>query len=136
MVYALEVIHGLLESDGFLLDLHPSGEPPPIEVRIAEKYYLAGWIKEEQEYMLQADEALQAVIDRGLFAVEKKGAFTFNTYAGSIKDLRDYLEEAWEDAIIEDQVAARIDDLWRSPSNDKELVVREMVKISRLRPIA
>lgn len=137
MVHALEVIHNLLKPDGFLLDIRPSGEPPPLEVSLGENYYLAGWLNEEDDYIeyLQADEALQTVVERGLFVVEKKGTFTFNTYAGSLEELREYLQKDWEDAILEDQVAGRVEDLWRSPLKDKELIVREIGKISRLRPL-
>jgi hypothetical protein len=137
MVNALEKIHLLLEPGGFLLDIHPSGKPPPIEVRVGDRVYLAGWLTEDDEYLeyIHADEALQVVATRGLFAVEKKGTFSFNTYAGSLEDLIAYLKEVWEDAILEDKVAGRIEDLWRSPSNDKELIIRETIKISRLRPL-
>jgi hypothetical protein len=137
MVHALEKIHSLLEPDGFLLDIHPSSEPPPVEVRVGDKYYLAGWLKEEDEYIeyIRADEALQTVIEQGRFAVEKGGTFTFNTYAGSLDDLREYLKDVWEDAILDDQVAGRVEELWLSPMKDKELVIREIIRISRLHPL-
>lgn len=135
MVHALEVIHRLLAPGGFLLDVRPSGEPPPLEVRVDDRYYLAGWLKEADEYIeyIQADQAVQAVVERGLFVVEKSGTFTFNTYAATLEDLRAYLDDDWDDAILEDQVAGRVEDLWRSPSKDKELIVREIGNISRLR---
>jgi hypothetical protein len=136
MVHALEIIHGLLDPAGFLLDIHPLGEPPPIEVRVGESYFLAGWLKEADDYVeyLHADQALQAVVERGLFTIEGTGTFTFNTYASSLEDLRAYIMEDWEDARIDDQVAGRVEDLWKSPVNEKELVLRELVKITRLRP--
>ncbi len=134
MVHALEIIHKLLEPGGFLLDVHPSSDPPPIEVRLGKRYYLAGWLKETDDYIeyIQADQALVAVVQRGLFALEKKGAFPFNTYAGSIEELRSYLAEAWQDAIVDDQVAGRVEELVQSPEADKEVVLRELVQISRL----
>jgi hypothetical protein len=137
MVHALEIIHGLLIPAGFLLDMHPSGEPSPIEVRVGEAYFLAGWLKEADDYVeyLHADQALQAVVERGLFSIEGTGTFTFNTYAPSLEDLRAYIMEAWEDALIDDQVAGRVDDLWKSPINEKEIVLRELVKITRLRSL-
>jgi hypothetical protein len=137
MVHALEIIHGLVIPAGFLLDMHPSGEPPPIEVRVGEAYFLAGWLKEADDYVeyLHADQALQTVVERGLFSIEGTGTFTFNTYAPSFEDLRAYIMEAWEDALIDDQVAGRVDDLWKSPINEKEIVLRELVKITRLRSL-
>jgi hypothetical protein len=137
MVHALEIIHGLLIPDGFLLDMHPFGEPPPIEVRVGDAYFLAGWLKEADDYVeyFNADQAMQAVVERGLFSIEGTGTFTFNTYATSLEDLRAYIKEDWEDAQIDDQVAGRVDDLWKSPINEKEIVLRELVKITRLRPL-
>lgn len=136
MVHALEITHSLLEPDGFLLDIHPSSDPPPIEVRLGERTYLAGWLKEADDYIeyINADQALQSVVERGLFTIENSGVFTFNTYAGSLEDLRNYLDEVWEDAQIEDQVAGRVEELWSSPIRDKEIILREVVRISRLRP--
>jgi hypothetical protein len=135
MVHALKKIHNLLKPNGFLIDIHPSGEPPPIEARVGDQHYLAGWLKESDEGIeyLQADEALQSVVERGLFSVEKRGTFTFNTYAASLESLQSYLKDVWEDAILDEQVAGRVEELWSSPSKDKELILREIVKISRLR---
>jgi hypothetical protein len=137
MVHALEVIRNLLDPEGFLLDVHPSSDPPPIEVRLGHRYYLAGWLKEADDYIeyIQADQALEEVVRRGLFALEQKGAFTFNTYAPSFEELRSYLAEAWQDAVIDDQVAGRVEDFMRSSEKDKEVVLRELVQISRLRPL-
>ena len=122
MVHALEIIHSLLVPAGFLLDIHPSGEPPAIEVRVGEAYFLAGWLIEADDYVayLHADQASQAVVESGLFTIEGTGTFTFNTYAPSLGDLRAYIKEDWEDARIDDQVAGRVDDLWKSPVNEKE----------------
>jgi hypothetical protein len=137
MVHALEIIHGLLVPAGFLLDVHPSGDPPPIEVRVGEAYFLAGWLTEVDDGVeyLHADQALQSVLERGLYTLEGTGTFSFNTYAPSLDDLRAYIKEDWEDARIDDQVAGRVVDLMKSPVDEKELVLRELVKITRLRPL-
>jgi hypothetical protein len=137
MVHALEIIHTLLEPAGILVDIHPSSDPPPIEVRLRNRYDLAGWLKETDDYIeyTQADQAIEAVLRRGLFALEQKGTFTFNTYAPSLAELREYLAETWQDALIDDQVAGRVEQLLQSPETDKEVVLREVVQISRLRSL-
>jgi hypothetical protein len=137
MVHALEVIHNLLEPGGWLLDIHPSGDPPRIEVRLGDRNHLAGWMRESDDYIeyAQADQALAEVVECGLFTLEKSGTFPFNTYADSIDELRSYLAETWQDAIVDDQVARRVEDLLRSLEADKEVVLREVVKISHLRPL-
>ena len=50
MVHALETIHGLLKPDGRLIDIHPSGDPPPIIVRIGERSEIAGWLQETDDF--------------------------------------------------------------------------------------
>ncbi len=86
MVHALEKIHELLEPDGRLIDIHPSGEPPPIEVRVGQQVTVVGWMKETDDFVeyAQASAALSEAIERGWLDVERKGMFEFVTHADSI----------------------------------------------------
>ena len=136
MVHALEKIHELLEPDGRLIDIHPSGEPPPIEVRVGQQVTVVGWMKETDDFIeyAQASAALSEAIGRGRFDVERKGTFEFVTHADSISDLREYLAKEWKDAILEEAVMAKAAELLDTPECDKELMVREQIRIARLRP--
>lgn len=138
MVHALEHAHRLLSRNGRLIDIHPLGEPPPIEVRLGGDVHHAGWLLEEDDYVeyIQASEALDTVIRRGLFALERQGTFAFITYADSLADLQSYLENEWHDAILEDRVAGRIEELMSSTEPDQEIILRDEVQIRRLRPLA
>lgn len=136
MVDALEKAHTLLRPGGQVVDIHPDGEPPPIVVRLGEETHLAGWLREEDDYVeyAQADAALATVVARGLFGWEAQSDFLFTTHAASIAELRAYLTQTWEDAIIDEGVAARATELLRSaPLTDKEVVLRQRIKIGRLR---
>ncbi len=137
MVHALEKIHGLLQPDGALVDIHPSPEPPSIQVRIAGRVHDAGWLRETDDYLEyeQADQALAQVIERGWFKLERKTRFRFTTHAPSLDDLRHHLESEWQDAFIEDSTARLIEDLFRTRERDKEILLRESVQIARLRPL-
>lgn len=137
MVHALEKIHWLLKPDGRLIDIHPSGQPPPIMVRVGAERFLAGWLKEEDDYIeyAQADGALGQVVRQGLFVLERRETFAFTTCADTLSDLRHYLAKTWQKAIIEDNVARRIDELMSNIERDKEIIVREVIKIARLRPL-
>lgn len=136
MVHALERIHASLEPDGSLIDIHPSGEPPPIEVRVGQQMAVIGWMKETDDFSeyAQASAALSEAIGRGWFEVERKGTFEFATCADSISDLREYLAKEWKDAILEEAVMAKATELLDTLERDKELVVREQIRIARLRP--
>ncbi len=135
MVHALEKIHELLEPDGRLIDIHPSGEPPPIEVRVGQQVTIVGWMKETDDFIeyAQASAALSEAIQRGWFDVERKGTFEFATHADSISDLREYLAKEWKDAILEEAVMAKATELLNTSERDKELMVREQIRIARLR---
>jgi len=136
MVHALEKIHQILQPDGRLMDIHPSGEPPPIEVRVGQRTLVVGWMKETDDFVeyAQANAALSQVVERGWFDVERRGAFEFATHADSVTDLRDYLAKEWKDAILDEAVAATAEELLSAPEPDKELIVREQIRIARLRP--
>jgi hypothetical protein len=138
MVHALEKIYRLLKPDGMLIDIHPLPEPPSIETRIGDRTIPAGWLKECNDYIEyeQADEALAQVVAGGLFAVERQGAFAFITHADTIAELREYLADEWQDASIDDITAMRAEEVLSTPARDKEVIVRESVRIARLRPIA
>jgi hypothetical protein len=136
MVHALEKIHSLLKPDGVLIDIHPTGEPASIEIRVRDRVTLAGWLQETDDYVEYewANEALNQIVRSGLFTVERQSVFTFNTYAASIAELRDHLAEAWKDAILDEITAARAEELLNTIERDKEVIVHESVYIAQLRP--
>jgi hypothetical protein len=137
MVHALERAHSFLKENGRLIDIHPSGEPPPIEVRLGSSTHHVGWLREEDDYIeyAQASEAIQAAINRGLFVCERQGTFAYTTYADTLADLQCYLENEWQDAYLEDVVAGRIEDLMSSVEPDQEVILRDVVQIAWLRPL-
>jgi len=133
MVHALETIHGLLKSDGVLLDIHPTNEPAAIGVRLREQIIPAGWINESEDYVEYewADAAVNAAVNAGLFTQERCGIFEFVWHADSMTELRAYLAEEWKDAIIDDVTAMHIEELLKLPVHDKEILVSEAVRIAR-----
>jgi hypothetical protein len=135
MVHALETIHELLEPGGVLLDIHPTNEPATIAVRLREQLIPAGWVRESDDYVEYewADEALQRAVSDRRFALAQAGTFQFIWHADSMSELRAYLAEEWEDAIIDDVTAMRIEELLKLPVRDKEILVSEAVRIARYR---
>lgn len=135
MVHALEKISQLLKPDGILLDIHPTNEMAAIAVRLREQLIPAGWLNESDDYVEYewADEALQHVVNRGQFVLERTGTFEFVWHADSLSDLRAYLAEEWKDAIIDEMTAGRIEELLKLPVHDKEILVSEAIRIARYR---
>src|SRR4030042_873756 len=135
MVHALEKIHRLLAPDGLLIDIHPTSQPPALEVRSGDHVTLAGWVHETDEYVqyAQADAAVQAVLREGLYALEISETFAFLTHAENLAELQDHLAREWKDAFIDEQTAGRAEELLLTPESDREVWIRETVSIARLR---
>lgn len=138
MVHALEIVHGLLKPGGVLIDIHPNGEPPPIEVHVGGEVMLAGYVDETDDFeeYFEADKALAEVTARGLFVLEREGLFTFKTHAASITELADFLEAEWTDSVVHEETIARAKALMGEPGESKEITLRENVRIARYRAIA
>ena len=137
MVHALEQIRGLLGVNGRLLDIHPSGEPPPIFVCLDDERHLTGWIQEESDYVsyAQAEAALREAVQRGWYRREQRQLVTFATYATHLEALREHLRQNWQDAWIEDLVAMQIENQLNSLARQKEIIVEEQIWLSRYQPM-
>jgi hypothetical protein len=137
MVHALKQIHGLLGGNGRLLDIHPTGEPPPIHVRLDDERQLVGWIQEESDYVSygQAEDALQEALRRGWFRRVQRQRVTFATYATDLTTLRQHLRQNWQDAWIEELVAMQIENQLSRLAHEKEIIVEEQIWMSQFQPI-
>ncbi len=134
-MHALEITHGLLKAGGLLLDIHPTGEPPRIEARVGEKVSVAGYLEETDGFVeyFNADDALTEVTGRGLFTLEREGLFKFMLHTSTIKELVDYLEAEWSDSVLHEETIERAAELMGAPGEDREIVLRERVRIARFR---
>ncbi len=135
MVHALEKIHSLLKIDGYLIDIHPTPEPAAIVVRVGERVTPAGWLDEVTDYAEYewADEALNAATTSGLFALDRRSAFEFVWHAESVADLLAYLAEDWQDARLDPVTAMRIEEMLKTAAHDKEILVKEAIRIARFK---
>jgi hypothetical protein len=93
-------------------------------------------MKESDDFIeyRQADAALAQVVERGLFVVERESTFPYITHAGSVSELREYLAEEWKDAILDEASAASAEELLSTSEPDRELILREQIRIARLKP--
>ena len=120
-----------------LIDIHPSGEPPPIDVRLGTAIHRVGWVAEEDDYeeYAQSDEALAEAVRRGWYTVRQAERFAFTTYADSLDDLLAHLADTWEDAIISERTIQQANDWLNSIEPDREIILREWIKMSCLQKI-
>ena len=135
MVHALEIIHRLLAPGGLLIDIHPTGQPPPIVVRTAGNELPAGYLQETDDFIEynQADQAIREAIRQGWFEIDEAGEFQFTTHADNLDEMVAFLAVEWKDAVITAETAAAIDVLFREYPGQKEIIITECISIARYR---
>ena len=138
MVHALHQIYDHLKPGCYLIDIHPSGDPPPIDVRLGQQVHRVGWINEEDDYIeyTQADEALAEAVRRGWYKVNQAERFAFTTYADTMAELLAHLANTWPDARVAERTSQQVCDLLNSIEPDREIIVREWIKITCLEKVA
>jgi len=140
MVHALEMIHALLKEGGMLVDIHPSDQPPPVELVVGEQRHFLGNMDETDDFIeyVQADLALAEAIQKGLFVWERQGSFTYSISTATVSELKEFLIEEWKDAVLPPEIDAREAELlsWYSGRNNPAvpgIVLTEHVRVARLR---
>ncbi len=137
MVHALETIHKLLKPDGYLIEIHPNGQPPPVEARIADQLHLLDHLQETDDFIeyTQASAALDEVIRGGLFSLEQQSSFELITRAETVEEMHNYLTENWSDSIFPNQVEIKAQELSISVGQISSIWLTEIALINRLRKI-
>jgi hypothetical protein len=140
MVHALEMAYALLIPEGCLVDIHPTGEAPPLELQDRGLRIPLGRVIEDDGYVeyAQADVALAQALQFGWYIQETHGVFNLITRASSISEMREYLARTWTSARISPEIdswaAAQTELLLQTdPQAVPEIVLTEPVHISRLR---
>src|SRR4051812_45490166 len=130
MVDALRRAHRIATPDGAVVDLHPSASPAAIEVgdRVVGDVITG----DAPLRHAAAGAAIATVIAEGLFSMEQVVEFPFYTYGDSIEELRDWIEENWRDAGVDDRTVARTRELIEELSGVRPRA-RERVILTLLR---
>jgi len=146
MVHALEKIQRLLKPNGCLIDIHPVRKAPLIKIYRGSDLLFAesdpGY--DYDDGLRHADDALNEVIQSGLFLVEGKSEFELVTYASSAPELRDYWAKygAFDDSPKDETVTARQNDVYAKANEimqdaaGAEITYYERARITRLMPNA
>ncbi len=140
MVHALEMLHGLLKPEGCLIDLHPDGQSPPIELVCSGRRFLAGHLQETDDFIeyAQAEAALAEAVQRGWFELEQRHTFEFFSRSSSMAEFRDFIEQTWSDAIISPEIDRKVSELRlfleaQGLAQDYDLEMKEIIRIVRMR---
>jgi hypothetical protein len=133
MVDALRRAHRLLRPDGCVVDLHPTAAHAIVEVGTQ----TIGDVDADDGPLRHAaaGDALNSVVDAGFYAVERSFEFSFYTYADTIEDLREYVEQNWLHARINDSIVRSTNQVLCATPGGRPRV-REQVRLTRLRPLS
>ena len=136
MVHALQQIHNLLKPGGYLIDIHPVDEQIKFICPIDKRDHFIGYLDVSNyfsEYR-QADEAVKTAIENNLFTNESSGNFEFRNYANSFSEMKTYLAETWDEAVITDEVMVNAKNL-EAEHGEYKTILCERVKIGLLKVI-
>lgn len=145
MVHALEAIRSLLKPGGYLIDIHPV--PHWLFLRAVQRGKVLTSESKPMTYsqdVLQAEDALEKVVERGFFVVEEKDEFDFLTYASSVDELRTHWQQinehddTPEDTSIllqEEEQLSRFHTFLQAAGEGVEVLIHEKARIARMRPM-
>ena len=146
MVHALNEIHRLLRSDGMLVDIRPYAEPSIVEVISGDQTLFAEPKREhDHEGVVASDRAMDEILARKAFSVERSQEFEFFSYGSSAAEIREFWDryndfdpepKENDQLAFEDKVYARAEQVRKELGEDAEISVHERVRMARLRPQA
>jgi len=146
MVHALDEIHRLLRSDGTLVDIRPYAEPSILEVISGDQTLFAEPKREhDHEGVVASDRAMDEILARKAFSVERAQEFEFFSYGSSAAEIREFWDryndfdpepKENDQLAFEDKVYARAEQVRKEFGEDAEISVHERVRMARLRPQA
>ena len=143
MVHALEEIHRLLKPGGVLVDIHPVAEPMVVEVvQEGRVVFTQPGPDTYIESYRQANQALDQVVQRGLYATDRQATIDFLVYGSSATELRDFLVEAnayeestmaEEESAQEAELFALVEEVLEKAGEGAEVATHERGLITRMR---
>lgn len=145
MVHALREIHRLLRRDGCLIEIHPVVGAPTVEVR---QHGHLSFVEHDPGYdyeddLRSAEDAVDRVIEAGVFMVERSREFELRTHSSSVAELRDHfaVSGAYEADPKDDHLLAlqtdlygRVEQVMRTSDRLAEVVYCDSARMTRLRP--
>jgi hypothetical protein len=145
MVHALESISRLLKAHGSLLDIHPVPDVARVKLINAGREVLSElYPSQSGEDFRAADRAIDLIVERGVFRLDRSSVFDFLTYASSASELKEFhaSADAYDKRPLEDPVEerraelyTRVDRTLEDAAPGTELVYHEVVRMTHLKPV-
>ena len=137
MVHALSEIRRTLKPGGILIDLRPVEDNWSVEVHSASGLQTAGFLTDTPGGRADDEAAFEAMRDvesRGWFTCEETQEFAFFYYWNTPSEMRDFIEQEWEEFNkLEPDIYRKTSSLWASANADARVRVRVKMLITRWR---
>ncbi len=128
MVHALSDIHRVLKPGGILLDLRPIEDNWSVEVVSSQGFQTAGRLSDLPIGVADDQAAFNAMSEaesRSWFSKEKESEFSFFYVWDTPSEMREFIDEEWEDFEKMDESLYRTaSSLWASANADARVRVR------------
>jgi hypothetical protein len=135
MVHALDEIRRTIKPNGILIDLRPVVSNWSVEVSSSAGYQLAGRLNDIPTGLADDEAAFKAmreVESRGWYIKEKEEEFSFFYYWDTPSEMKDFMEDEWEDfEKLEDDVFQKTKSLWALANADARVRVRMKMWITK-----
>ena len=135
MVHALDEIRRVLKPNGILIDLRPVEDHWSVEVASMQGITAAGLLTDMPIGIADDEAAFRAmreVESRGWFVKEREEEFAFFYYWDTPSEMKEYMEEEWEDfEKLEDDVYRAAQSLWSQANADARVRARVKMLITR-----
>jgi hypothetical protein len=137
MVHALQDVHRLLCPDGILINVHAHPVPNLIEVHTTLTASKIGWLTEKTDFESErsAFNALVQVVADGQYVLEDERDFQYNIHAGDYAELKQYLSDCWESAILPERTSQRIAAAIQGADEPTDLVIIVPTRMTKLRTV-
>lgn len=137
MVHALETVHGLLNPGGVILNVHDLAESSPIDVRGDGRdgsVVRVGALGDDSDYALlrYADDALDRVVETGLFAMEARETFAYETHMDSLKTFDDWYGGTWASTTFSAADHQRLASAVNAVRGELTIITHRIARMTRL----
>lgn len=136
MVHALSEIHRVLKPNGTLLDLRPLEDSWSVEIVSSAGWQASGRLSdmpigvEDDE---AANQAMREAQTRGWFIQKKIEEFPYFYYWDTPSEMKEFMEEEWEDfEKMEEDLYRKTASMWASSNADARVRVRVKMLIATL----
>ncbi len=135
MVHALDEIRRTLKPNGILIDLRPVEDNWLVEVNDSTQNQAAGRLNDMPMGLADDEAAFKAMREaesRRWYIKEKEEEFAFFYYWDTPSEMKEFMEEEWEDfEKIDDEVYEKTKSLWSQANADARVRVRVKMLITR-----